>query len=243
MSGTVAILQARMGSERLPGKVMKNLAGEPMLARVVARTRRAKSLDRVIVATTTDAADDAVVELCVQRGWPVYRGSPGDLLDRYYQAAKLHNAGTIVRITCDCPLVDPELIDRVVGFFRQGKSADYASSTLPPRSFPRGLEIEVFSFAALERAWKEDLNPAWREHVTPYLYRHPELFKLKGLVDDQDRSTLRLTVDTPEDFELLRRIYESFGHDRFSWRAALTLLDAHPDWLALNRRVGQREVG
>lgn len=243
MSGTVAILQARMGSERLPGKVLKDLAGEPMIARVVARARRAKSLDRVIVATTTDASDDAVSELCARRGWPLYRGSPSDLLDRYYQAAKLHSAATVVRITCDCPLIDPELIDRVVGFFRQDEPADYASSTLPPRSFPRGLELEVFSFAALERAWKEDRNPAWREHVTPYFYRHPELFKLKGLVDGQDRSALRLSVDTPEDFDLVRRIYEAFGHDRFSWREALALLDAHPDWLDLNRHVGQREVG
>ncbi len=242
MSGSVAILQARMGSERLPGKVLKDLEGEPMIARVVTRTRRAKGLDRVVVATTTDSSDDAIAGLCTRHGWPFYRGSPTDLLDRYYQAAKIHAAGTVVRITCDCPLTDPELIDRVIGSFREGAPVDYASNTLPPHTFPRGLDVEVFSFAALERAWREDRDPSWREHVTPYLYRHPELFKLRRIADHRDHSALRLTVDTPEDFELTRRIYADLGRDDFTWHEAVALLDAHPDWLELNRHVGQREV-
>lgn len=243
MSGTVAILQARMGSQRLPGKILKDLGGEPMIARVVERARRAKTLDRVVVATTTDPSDDPVAALCAARGWPVYRGSPDDLLDRYYQAAKAHDADAVVRLTCDCPLADPGIIDRVVGFFREGAPADYASNTLPPRTFPHGLDVEVFTFAALERAWREDRDPSWREHATPYLYRHPELFTLKRYAGAADESAFRVTVDTPEDFELVSRVYAAFGHDRFSWDEARALLEAHPDWRLLNAGVEQRKVG
>jgi spore coat polysaccharide biosynthesis protein SpsF len=242
MSRTVAILQARTGSHRLPGKVLMDLRGEPMMARVVTRASRAESLDRVVVATSTLPGDDAIESLCRERGWPVHRGSPDDLLDRYHQAAVAEGADVVVRITCDCPLIEPEVIDRTVRLFRES-GVDYASSGGPPRSFPRGLDTEVCSFAALERAWREDKDPAWREHVTPYIYRHPELFTMKGLVDDTDRSTMRWTVDTPEDMAFVRRIYESFDDDRFTWRQVLALLERHPEWLEINRSIAQKEVG
>ena len=242
MSRTIAILQARMGSQRLPGKILRDLCGEPMMARVVARARRAKTLDEVVVATTTLPGDDAVEKLAAERGWPLYRGSPDDLTDRYYQAARLHRAETVVRITCDCPMIEPEIVDRTVSLFKDSK-ADYVSNGLPPRTFPRGLDTEVFSFAALERAWREDKNPAWREHATPYLYRHPELFKLSGLAHDSDHSNMRWTVDTPEDMAFVTKIYEAFGHDRFTWMEALSLLEKHPDWLEINREIAQKEVG
>lgn len=242
MSRVVAILQARMGSSRLPGKVLRDLCGQPMMARVVERARRARSLDEVVVATTTLPGDDAVARLAAERGWPLFRGSPEDLTDRYYQAARRHRADSVVRLTCDCPMIEPELIDRTVRVFRES-GADYASNGLPSRTFPRGLDVEVFSLAALERAWKEDADPAWREHATPYLYRHPELFKLAGMAHDEDHSAQRWTVDTPEDFAFVAKVYEAFGHDRFTWTEALALLRRNPSWLEINREVVQKEVG
>lgn len=239
----VAIVQARLGSTRLPGKVLLDLAGEPMLARVVNRVQRARLLDEVLVATTDQPADDAIAGLCRARGWSCARGSQDDVLDRTYQAALESEAGLVVRITSDCPLIEPAVIDQIVGeFLALLPAVDYASNVLPPRTFPRGLDTEVFLFDALARAWREDANPAWREHVTPYIYRHPELFSLHHVANAVDLSHLRWTVDTAEDFELVRRIYGHFGGDDFSWRDVLTLLERHPDWLDLNYGVEQKVV-
>ena len=240
---TVAIIQARMGSTRLPGKVLLDLAGEPMLARVVHRVQRARSLQEVMVATTVQPGDDAIVQLCAAHGWPCARGSQDDVLDRYYQAALASQADIVVRITSDCPLIEPEVIDQVVGALLAGQpEVDYASNVQPPRTFPRGLDIEVLRFDALERAWREDVDPAWREHVTPYLYRHPERFRIHGVFNAVDLSHLRWTVDTPEDLELVRRIYDYFDDDAFSWHDVLALLEQHPDWLEINRTVEQKAV-
>ena len=238
----VAIIQARMGSTRLPGKVLLELAGEPMLVRVVNRTLRAMTLDEIIIATTTEAKDEVIVELCTSHGWAYFRGSEDDVLDRYYQAAKEHRADIVVRITSDCPLIEPEIIDLVVREFLKEGKIDYASNNLPPRTFPRGLDVEVMSFEVLECAWCEDNNPAWREHVTPYIYRHPDKFRLKGVYNDRDLSYMRWTVDTWEDLEFVRQIYNYFGHDRFSWHEVLTLLKDHPEWLDINKHVQQKEV-
>ncbi len=239
---TIAIIQARMGSTRLPGKILHDLAGDPVLVRCVERTRRAATLDEVIVATTEEPADDAVVALCRARGYSCTRGSQDDVLDRYYHAAHHHHADVVVRITSDCPLIEPGIIDRAVRAFR-ANPCDYASNTLPPRNYPRGLDVEVFRFDALARAWREDQNPAWREHVTPYIYRHPELFKLQAVSNDVDYSHMRWTVDTPEDLAFVRKIYEAFeGHDTFTWHEVLHLLEQHPEWLEINRNVPQKEV-
>jgi spore coat polysaccharide biosynthesis protein SpsF len=235
----VAIIQARMGSTRLPGKVLADLAGQPMLAHVVNRARRAATLADLVVATTTEPADDAIARLCEARQWACFRGSQHDVLDRYYQAARCHDAEAVVRLTGDCPLIDPEVIDLVVQAF-EDHQPDYASNVLPPRSFPRGLDTEVMSFAALARAWHEDDNPAWREHVTPFLYRHAERFRLHRVAAPADYSSLRWTVDTPEDWQLAARIHEAIGHDRFSWRDVLALLKRHPEWTDLNRDVQQK---
>ena len=240
---TVAIIQARMGSTRLPGKALVDLANEPMLARVVHRVQRAGSLHEVIVATTVQPADDAIAQFCAMRGWPCARGSQDDVLDRYYQAALASHADVVVRITSDCPLIDPEVIDQVVGALLAGQpDVDYASNVQPPRSFPRGLDTEVIRFDALERAWREDADPAWREHVTPYLYRHPERFRIQGIFNAVDLSHLRWTVDTPEDLEFVRRIYGHFDGDTFSWHDVLALLEQHPGWLEINRTVEQKAV-
>lgn len=220
----VGIIQARMNSSRLPGKVLLDLAGEPMLVRVVNRALMATTLDKVVIATP----DKAIVRLCTDRGWPCYCGSEADVLDRYYQAAATFVADVIVRITGDCPLIDPEMIDKITkGFLKRGH-LDYASNRLPPRTFPVGYEIDVMTFNALGRAWHEDTNPTWREHVTPYIYRHPEKFRIAGVTNSIDYSSIRLTVDTAEDLDFVRRIFKYFGHDHFSWDELLALLQKYP---------------
>jgi spore coat polysaccharide biosynthesis protein SpsF len=240
---TVAIVQARMGSTRLPGKVLQDLAGEPMLARVVNRTCRAKTLQEVVIATTTNMVDDVIVKLCEARGWSWFRGSEEDVLDRYYHAAKKYQADFIVRITSDCPLIDPEVIDHVVQeFLERQPEVDYASNTWPRRTFPRGLDTEVMRMDVLERAWREDRNPAWREHVTPYIYRNPDRFRIHNVVSPVDYSAMRWTVDTQEDLAFVRQIYDYFGHDRFSWREVLKVLEEHPEWVEINRGVRQKRI-
>jgi spore coat polysaccharide biosynthesis protein SpsF len=236
-----AIIQARMGSSRLPGKAAIDVAGEPMLARVMARSARAASLNQVIVATTVEPGDDVLADLCSARGWPCFRGSQDDVLDRYYQAALHYSVDVLVRITSDCPLIDPGLIDQVVDKFLHAQpSPDYCSNVAPLRTYPRGLDIEVFHFRALERTWREAAEPMWREHVTLYMARHPELFRCEGVAGDADFSALRWTVDTPEDYELICRIYNHFRHDRFSWTEVLRLLELHPDWAQINCHVQQK---
>jgi len=239
---TVAIIQARMGSTRLPGKVLKDIAGQPMLARVVTRAARSDLLDEVIVAATTGPADEPIIRLCRERHWPWFRGSEDDVLDRYYRAAAEHKADVVVRLTSDCPVLDAELTGLVVGEFFDHGPPDYAANTLPPRTFPRGLDVEVIGFDALERAWREDTDPAWREHVTPYLYRHPERFRLHAVRNDADLSAHRWVVDTAEDLAFVRKLYEHFEHDRFSWRDVLAACEEHPEWRDINRHVVQKEL-
>ncbi|MBM3728768.1 MAG: acylneuraminate cytidylyltransferase [Acidobacteria bacterium] len=236
---TAAIIQARIGSTRQPGKVLGLLAGEPMLTRVLRRVGRAARVNELVVATTTQPADHLLVELCARLGVRCWRGSEDDVLDRYHGAARACGADVVVRITSDCPLISPAVIDAAVARFRQHQPpVDYMVTD----RFPRGLDVEVFSAAALETAWREDRNAAWREHVTVFLYRHPERFRIGSLACAEDWSGLRWTVDTAEDFELARRIYEHFGHDEFEWEEVLQLLRARPEWATLNRHVTQKTV-
>lgn len=238
---TVAIVQARMGSTRLSRKVLRDIGGETMLARVVRRAQRAGFLDEVVIATTTLREDDVLVTEGARLGVRVTRGSPDDVLDRYYQAAQTLSAARIVRITSDCPLIDPEVIDAVgAGFVRS--DCDYASNTLE-RSFPRGLDTEVFSIEALTRAWQQAREPFQREHVTPYLYQNPHLFQTVGIRAEQDYSAHRWTVDTPEDLELVRAIYARLGNtDTFTWREALAVVEREPALAALNQYIVQKAL-
>ena len=238
---TVAIIQARTGSTRLPGKVLLPLLGEPVLAHVVRRVSRASRVDAVVVATTTAPGDDPIAELGRTSGWLVTRGSEEDLLERYLEAARAHDAERVVRITSDCPLIDPALIDEVVEAL-EASGADYASNSLEPRTYPRGLDAEAMTMTALETAGREDHDPASREHATPYLYRHPERFRLQAVRGIEDRSEHRWTLDTPEDYELIRRLYDALGRDDFGWLDALAIAEAHPEWSALNRHVRQKTV-
>jgi spore coat polysaccharide biosynthesis protein SpsF len=193
MPRTVAIIQARMGSSRLPGKVLLDIGGKPMLQHVVERTRTSELVQEVVVATTTDEGDRVVAEFCSATGTPCFRGSAHDVLDRYYQAARLHGAEVVVRITGDCPLIDPGLIDVTTGLVAEAWSltdgyVDFACNRLPPpfsRSLPIGLDVEACAFAVLERAWKEAEQPFQREHVMPYLYENVDL-RLENLPHHKD---------------------------------------------------------
>jgi spore coat polysaccharide biosynthesis protein SpsF len=231
---TIAIIQARTGSTRLPGKVLKDLAGEPMLARVVERTRRARSSHEVVVATSDLPADDAIAQLCVDRGWACFRGSEADVLGRYYQAALEFQADIIVRITSDCPITDPQLIDRhVERLLQRWAEVDLVTNMLQ-QSFPLGLAVEALPFDALVRMNRMSLARELREHVTTLAYVEPEWFQIDNILHTSDLSSLRWTVDTAEDLELVRRIFEFFGNDRFTWEEALSVVQEHPDWAQIN---------
>jgi len=237
----VCIIQARMGSTRLPGKVLLPLLDRPLLWWDMHRVRQARTLDEVVIATTTRPADDAIVALCDGEGWPVFRGSENDVLDRYYRAASAHEADVVVRITSDCPLIDPAVVDyTVAGHLSAAPQPDYTSNSTV-RTYPRGLDTEVVSFAALERAWQTATLPPEREHVTYHIYQHPDTFHLHRVQNPVDHSQHRWTVDTPEDLELIRRIYGHFGHGDFSWQEALAVVEAHPDWSAINAHIEQKK--
>jgi len=242
---TVAIIQARMGASRLPGKVLLDIAGQPMLARVVERTRRARTIDLVVVATTTDPADDIVVEFCQARGFAYSCGSLHDVLDRYYQAARQYEADVIVRITADCPVIDPDMIDHTVNeFFRNG--VDFAANRLPPpygRTYPIGLDTEVCTFTALETAWRNASEPHQREHVMPYLYEKKGRFKVFLVDHEPDYGAMRWTVDTPEDLEFIRQVYARFaGRDDFTWLEVLALVEREPGLSAINAGVRHKSL-
>jgi len=190
----VAIIQARMGSTRLPGKVLMDLGGETVLARVLGRLQRAIMIDEIVVATIDSAADDAIIRECQRLEVSCFRGSEDDVLDRYYQAARMFAAEVVVRITSDCPVIDPDLVDETIGTF-QVQCGDYCSNSFP-RTYPRGLDTEVFTMNALEQAWHNARRLYEREHVTPYLYEHPELFRLVSHQGQTDYSEYRWTLDT-----------------------------------------------
>jgi len=231
---SVAIIQARMSSTRLPGKVLLDIAGQPMLRRVVERTQRAKFVDQVIVATSEDLSDNPVSEYCSLHGIACFRGSRDDVLDRFYQTALNYPADVIVRITADCPLIDPDVIDRVVGRFLEG-GLDYVTNRLR-YTYPDGLDVEAFSFAALERAWREADRHAEREHVTPYL-RESGKFQTANVECEIDLSPrdLRWTVDTASDLEFVRVVYDRIGNDGnlFRLHDILQLLEREPDLAGL----------
>ena len=236
----VTIIQARMASSRLPGKVLKDLGGQPVLAWAVERCRLARSVQQVVVATTTDPSDDPIAAFCAERGWAVYRGSQFDVLDRYYQAARHFGATVIVRVTADCPLIDPEVIDAVVAaFLRTG--ADFAANRLPPpwpRTWPIGLDTEVCSMAGLERAWREAAEKHEREHVMPYFYDREGRFKVYILEHDPDYGHQRWTIDTPEDLELLREVVRRLdGRMDVSWKDVLALIEREPHLAQINAQV------
>ena len=240
-SGRVlAIVQARMASSRLPGKVMADIEGEPMLGRVVDRARRAKCLDEIIVAATTDPGDSEIVQFCERREITVFKGHPSDVLDRFYRCAASEQADVIVRLTGDCPLIDPDLIDLTTRVLLDADPAlDFAANRLPQnRTYPIGLDTEVCSFRALEIAWEEADQRYQREHVMPFIYEHEDRFRIRVIEYEKDLGEMRWTVDTPEDLELVRQVYRNFGgRDDFSWLEVLRLFEERPELAKINAGV------
>ncbi|MFZ3018218.1 MAG: glycosyltransferase family protein [Gallionella sp.] len=239
---TIIIVQARMTSTRLPGKVMLPVLGTPLLEYQIKRLQRVKSADGVCIACTTNQADQPIVELAHKLGVALYRGSEPDVLARYYEAARMLQAEYIVRVTSDCPVIDPEEIDKLIKFYLARTAAlDYAYNGLI-KTYPRGMDAEIFSFEALKTAYQQADKDLEREHVTPYLYMHPEKFRLANFAFGQDKSNYRLTVDTPEDFELISRIITALYpvKPEFTIHDILKLLSKHPNWLEINSHIQQK---
>ncbi|PWH11820.1 MAG: hypothetical protein DDG60_16320 [Anaerolineae bacterium] len=267
---TLAIIQARMGSSRLPGKVLLDLAGKPMIQRVIERVQRAQTVHRVLIATTTDPADEPIAQFAAQQGVDCYRGSLHDVLDRFYQAAQCVQPDVIIRITADCPLIEPSLIDETVRLMREPCFApiDFACNRLPPpftRTFPIGLDVEVCTSAALERAWREASAPFHREHVMPYIYEgvtlmqpasqpvhrrysvctgiSPRQFHIAQLQHTPDYGSLRWTVDTIEDLTFIRELYARLPNtEEFDWYDVLHTVQQHPELSRINATVQHKTM-
>ncbi len=229
-----------MGSTRLPGKVLKQLAGNTVLGHVVRRVRLAKRLDGICIATTESPGDEPIVAEAERLGVSCWRGSEQDVLDRYFGAAQACDAGVIVRVTSDCPLFDGPLLDEMIAVFMATHGLDYLSN-IQVRRFPRGLDAEIFTLAALKRAYRESTQPHEREHVTPYFYQHPELFRLHSFEGKEDLSAHRWTLDTPEDWQFVKVVYATLGAN-FTTADVLKFLKAQPELAKLNARVEQKKL-
>jgi len=238
---TVAVLQARMSSTRLPGKVLLRTCGKPLLAHQVERVRRCRTIDTLVVATSDSPDDAPIAALCAELAVPVFRGNLHDVLDRMVRAAQPHAPEWFVRLTGDCPLADPDVIDQVVQACR-APGVDYASNALHP-SFPDGLDAECMRFAVLEQAWREARKPSEREHVTPFIHTQPERFALREVRHASDLSGLRWTVDDPADFVFVSQVYEHLYAARpdFGLEDVLALLRAQPQLSALNSATQRNE--
>lgn len=233
----LTLLQARTSSTRLPGKVLLPLLGQPMILRQIERIKRAKLIGTLCLVTSTDPSDDELAEVVARAGVAVFRGSLDDVLDRFYAATRQYPADIVVRLTGDCPLADPAIIDAAIQHFIDS-GVDYLNNC-QPATYPDGLDVEVFRLAALEEAWEHAALPSQREHVTPYIHGQPERFRLGAIRNDQDLSALRLTVDESADFTLVERIYTALYPTKpdFALADILALLDNHPDWLGLNADI------
>lgn len=235
----VAIVQARMGSTRLPNKVLSPIGGMPMIQILLERLSLAKNIDQIVLATSTDPGNLPLVSFVEELGYRVFQGSENDVLDRYYQTATQVKADAIVRITGDCPLVDWQVVDEVIDLFIE-RQVDYATNTHPP-SYPDGLDVEVFSLSSLEEAWQKALEPFQREHVTPYL-RNASLFKQANLAYSFDESAERWTVDEPDDLTVIQKIITYFQpRVDFTWLDVIALRDQHPEWFSANNHLKRNE--
>lgn len=240
----VVIIQARQESTRLPGKVMMEVLDKPLLGYLIDRVKESKLVQEVIVATTEIESDDAIALFCAQQQIPCFRGSVEDVLARYLAAAQMTSADVIVRITGDCPLICPEVIDKVISrYLSHYPVVDYVSNTVK-RTYPRGLDVEVFSYACLNTAAQKSTSPSEREHVTSYIRHHPESFNSESVVDSADHSHFRWTVDTPEDFQLISKLISTLYPQKSNFNLAdlLQLMQRHPEWQHINSHIEQKRV-
>lgn len=240
---TVAIVQARMGSSRLPGKVMKKLHDKTVLGHVITRLKAVGQIDEIVIATTSKSEDDVIVAEAEQYNVSYFRGSEENVLSRYYQAASARSADVIVRITSDCPLIDPVITGNTIDLFNRS-NVDYASNKMIT-TFPRGLDTEVFTFNALKKSYEGAYNEIHREHVTPYIYLHPDQFKVADYTWHIDYSKYRWTLDTVEDYQLISRIYDDlYSPDSiFSWLEAIELVKRKPELCLINQHIEQKKLG
>ena len=241
----VIINQARMTSTRLPGKVLKKVLDKPLLEYQIERLQRVKLADELVIATTKNTTDDPIVEVCHRAGVKFYRGSEEDVLARYYEVAKENEADIIVRVTSDCPLIDPKIVDRVIqAYFHHQPQCHYASNSLE-RTYPRGMDTEVFSFESLDQAYSEAVAQPDREHVTPFLIQQPERFNLIPVLNWENQSYHRWTVDTQEDFNLIKKILEVIypQNPEFSIADCLNVLQEYPEWQKINAHIEQKKYG
>lgn len=230
-----------MGSTRLPGKVMKDLGGDTVLARVVHRVRRSRLAGEVVIATTNQSADDAIVQECRRLSVQFFRGEELDVLDRYYKAAQQSRAEAIVRITSDCPLIDPEITDQTISAFLEQRP-DYASNALI-RTYPRGLDTEIMTWEALESTWRLARKPYQRTHVTPYIYENPAEFSIVKVVGEKNYTCYRWTLDTPDDMAFMEAVYDRMGNDdHFHWKDVIALMEREPELPELNRHVTMKAL-
>lgn len=239
----IAIIQARMGSSRLPGKVMKDLYGKSVLAHDIERVKQSKFIDDIIIATTTHKNDDIIEKEALICGVKCYRGSEDDVLSRYYYAAKEYEADIIIRITSDCPLIDPFILDDVIVFFQENNYDIVTNAGIDPsqRTYPRGLDVEIFSFAKLEEAFEKAKEPYQHEHVTPFIYEFGTVGNFKN---DIDYSMYRWTLDTDEDWELIQKIYYYLykGSHNFYFKDILDVICRYPELPKINEHVEQKKV-
>lgn len=238
-----AIIQARMGSTRLPGKVLKKVLGKPLLKYQLDRVSRSNYIDEILVATTEQHQDSKIVSLCQMMQIPYYRGSETDVLERYYEAACHMKADVVVRLTSDCPIIDPIQIDKVIkSYFLHQHPLQFSSNVLR-RTLPRGMDTEVFSFQALEKAQEKVTSKTDREHVTRYMIQNPQEFNLTNVSNSKNYSHHRWTVDTIEDFTLIKQIIETlYPHNpEFTLEDTLQLLDKFPEWQLINTHIQQKK--
>ena len=238
---THIIVQARMNSSRLPGKVLKEVLGKTLLEYQLERLKRVINTGKIIVATTIYPIDDPIVALCNRLSVSTYRGSESDVLSRYAEASILFLSQTVVRITADCPLIDPMLIDRTIDFYRRC-SFDYVSTD--HATYPRGMDVEVFSTDMLQMANSNTMQPTDREHVTPYFYQNPDRFSIGTYSEDLQASHYRLTVDTPEDFQLIQILLENLypKNHKFNLEDILKCLQKNPQWSYVNQHIVQKII-
>ncbi len=242
---TILIIQARMQSSRLPGKVLLPLRDKPMLQWVTERASKSKSVSKVMVATTTDSSDDPIEAWCNEHGVMIYRGSQFDVLDRYYQAASAADADVIIRVTADCPLIDAELIDQLFDFYLR-EDADFAANRLPPpwhRTYPIGLDAEIVSMPLLKKAWETAEEKYEREHVMPWFYDTPGRCKVRILDDPEDYGAHRWTVDTPEDYAMMQALFEKITDpETAGWHDVLEIIRQNPDLEMINASSHAKEM-
>jgi spore coat polysaccharide biosynthesis protein SpsF len=241
MRKTLIIIQARMGSSRLPGKVLMEIDSKPLLWYMISRLRKLKNPADLLLATTDSSKDTPLVKFSEEIKIKIYRGSENDVLDRFYQGAKLFCPDIVVRVTGDCPLIDPSVIDEGLAIFNKN-SYDYLSNVHPP-TYPDGYDVEIFTFQALEKAWKEAKKTSEREHVTPFIWNHPELFNLGNYQNDIDYSNYRLTVDEAQDFELIKNIilYFKSNWQELKMKEIISFLDQRKDLKKLNAQFERNE--